>query len=514
MNENNHFSQKVSHFHGRATPSPDMALVGYSALISGLNLEVPLPDMLSLIGNKHQKIAYDKWTVYTPRHMPEDTLFGHLVFALKYEGIDLAILKAIFISLSLEAIESLVLKEPTGQYCRRIWFLYEWLLDKQLSMPDAKTGNFVDLVDEKLQYGAKPERSQRHRINNNLPGSRAFCPLIRKTKKLSSYIQSNLHALAKDTVSKTPKDILLRASAFLLLNDSKSSFAIEGESPSQQQAAHWGHAIGEAGKYALTKELILKLQSILIPDARFTQLGWRKDNGFVGAHDRQTGEPMPDHISAKPEDLESLLDGMIYANNKLLISDIDPVLHAALISFGFVFIHPLEDGNGRLHRYLIHHILAEHHFTPTGMVFPISSIILEKIEDYKRVLEDYSQARLKLIDWAPTQKGNVEVLNNTADLYRYFDATKQVEFLYECVRLTIEETLPKETEYLERYDIMKAFLASHFDMPENTISLLIRFLEQNHGKLSKRAMANEFSKLTDHEIADIEIRYREIFKSN
>ncbi|HIP51694.1 MAG TPA: hypothetical protein EYG94_06355 [Campylobacterales bacterium] len=30
-----------------------------------------------------------------------------------------------------------------------------------------------------------------------------------------------------------------------------------------------------------------------------------------------------------------------------------------MIAFSFVYIHPLEDGNGRIHRYLIHHVLAE-----------------------------------------------------------------------------------------------------------------------------------------------------------
>jgi len=28
--------------------------------------------------------------------MPEDTLYGHLTFALKYEGIELGVLKALF----------------------------------------------------------------------------------------------------------------------------------------------------------------------------------------------------------------------------------------------------------------------------------------------------------------------------------------------------------------------------------------------------------------------------------
>ena len=31
--------------------------------------------------------------------------------------------------------------------------------------------------------------------------------------------------------------------------------------------------------------------------------------------------------------------------------------------------------------------------------------------------------------WRPTPERNVEVLNQTADLYRYFDCTEEAEFL-------------------------------------------------------------------------------------
>jgi hypothetical protein len=85
----------------------------------------------------------------------------------------------------------------------------------------------------------------------------------------------------------------------------------------------------------------------VIPDQRFITPGLRNEGGFIGAHDRMTGMPLPDHISANPKDLDSLMGGMI--------------------------------------------------------------------------------------EWRPSVKNNVEVLNDTRDLYRFFDATKQAEFLFECV---------------------------------------------------------------------------------
>ena len=86
-------------------------------------------------------------------------------------------------------------------------------------------------------------------------------------------------------------------------------------------------------------------------------MGIRHNEGFIGEHDRETFAPIPDHISAKAADLKSLMNGLLNTNNHLQNSSYNPVLTATTIAFGFVFIHPLSDGNGRIHRYLIHHIL-------------------------------------------------------------------------------------------------------------------------------------------------------------
>ena len=106
----------------------------------------------------------------------------------------------------------------------------------------------------------------------------------------------------------------------------------------------------------------------------------------------------------------------------------------------------------------------------------------------------------------------MEVLNDTMDYYRYFDATAQAEFLYDCVNDTMERIIPAEVFYLTKYDAFKRFLDEKFEMPDKMVAMLVRFLEQHQGKISKRAREKEFTGLTDTEAEDIECRYRQIFK--
>ncbi len=507
----NHISQDVSLFHERIAPEKGM-LAGYGALIKAYHLSVPLPDKLALISKKHKRYENDAWYVFTPRYQPEDTLSGHLTFALKHEGIDLLAIKSLFNTVAEDEIRDIITSEPTGQYSRRIWYLYEWLLNTKLDIPDAKTGNFIDLLDPQKQYTGPNEISRRHRVRQNLPGEIDFCPLIRRTKKLDHYISLNLSERLKNSLDKIPKDILIRASSFLLLKDSKASYAIEGEAPTLNRALRWGRAVSEAGNSPLSKSELIRLQQLVIESERFTTFGFRKTGGFIGEHDRTSGTPIPGHISARWEDLDFLIEGLIRMKSKLQASGYDAVLAAAMIAFGFVFIHPFIDGNGRIHRYLIHHVLSRMGFSPAGLLFPISSAILDRIHEYRNVLEAFSHPRLSLIKWKPTRENNVEILNETLDLYRYFDATKQAEFLFSCVEQTINEIIPGEVKYLHQYDRMKTFLDEHFEMPDKTVALLVRFLEQGNGKISARARNSEFRNLTDKETLKIEQAFRDIFE--
>lgn len=513
MAKYNQIPNLIDVFHGLPILGNGATLAGYAALIQAHKLAVPAPDYLCAIGVKHKKYDQGRWRIFTPRHQPKDSLQGHLTFALKYEGIDLAVLKALFEVIAPEKVADIIRSEPTGAYSRRIWFLYEWLCEKKLDITDTTTGNFVSLINDTLQYPGPSRDSKRHRVRNNLPGTRQFCPLIRRTKKLDQFIAMDLSQVAIEHIGKTHSDLLSRAAAFLLLKDSKASYTIEGEAPPHNRIERWGKVIGQAGHRKLSIDELEYLQKMVIVDNRFVMPGCRAEGGFVGDHDRTTGMPIPVHISACAEDLENLLSGLIETYQLLSDSNFDAVLMAALIAFGFVFIHPFEDGNGRIHRYLFHHVLAEKEFVRKGLVFPVSAVILERIDDYRQTLEHYSKPRLDLIEWRPTNKGNVEVLNETIDLYRYFDATYQAEFFFECVEETVNKILPAEVDYLTRYDLLNQFIKNYIDMPDKLVDLLIRFLNQNNGKLSKRAREKEFAALNAKEVLAIESKYDEIFHS-
>ena len=474
-------------------------------LIAGLN-----SNALTIQNNKQSQT--EEWKVLPAKYLPEENLYKQLIFAFKYEGVNLLVFKKLFEVLETTELENILQQEVLGQYSRRIWFLYEWLTGTTLNLPDLKTGNLVPLLDEKMQYAIEGSSSPRHKVINNLPGTPDYCPLIRKTEKLENYIQSDIRKQKSTYLNRIHNDILQRASAYLLLKDSKASFTIEGEKPRSNRAARWGNAIGQAGVNPLTIDELNRLQQLVSENDRFTKMGIRKQQGFVGDRDRESGEPIPDHISAKHEDLDQLMRGLLETKNILVNSKIDPVLAAAKIAFGFVFIHPFVDGNGRLQRYIIHHVLAKMKYSEQGMIFPVSASILSHIDTYKKTLKSYSHPVLNQIQWKPTLDNNVEILNETIDYYRYFDATNQVEFLYYCVHDTLVNIIPNEVDYLRQYDAFKRYVDDTYEMPDDLVSVLVRFLEQGNGKLSKRAKNKEFEALKENEIEEIEANYKEIFE--
>jgi len=498
-------------------PLPEGAeLAGLSALVHALDVAAPVRNLSSTAdkfvrGNRRSEAG---WDIYDKRYRPEPTLEGHLTFALRHEPIDLLVLKRVLEAAPVEELTDLIKRTPTGAFSRRIWFFYETLTGKRLALDDAPTVTAVQALDPKQYFTGKVKISLRHRVRDNLLGTGALCPIIRRTPKLEELIAKDLASQAQETIGRTGAQVIARAASFLMLADSRASFEIEGERPPINRLERWARAVLEAGKRPLNQTEIYRLHRILIGDDRFTTIGYREEGVFLGECDHNH-EPVPEFIGARHENLMDLMTGLNECNNRLRITDIedvDPVLQAACIAFGFVYIHPLADGNGRLHRCLIHHVLAERGFTPKGMAFPVSSVMLDRIDDYRNVLQGHSGPLMPYIDWHALPNGNVAVTNDTSDLYRFYDCTSEAEFLYECVLRTIENDLPREIEYLKRHDAAMTAIMNAVEMPDRLADNFIMFVRQNGGTLAKRRREKEFAKLTDDEAALLTTAVNDIFQ--
>jgi hypothetical protein len=443
------------------------------------------------------------WRVFDKRYSPADTFGGHLDFALRHEDLDLLIFRRLCEAVPAAAFAAVIRAAPTGNTARRTWFLYEHLTGQTLDIANAANVAAVDVLDAGKYIHGKPRLSRRHRVRDNLLGTAAFCPVVRRTPRLEGDMALDLSRKARETVERTGAHLVARAASFLLLADSRASFEIEGERPPRTRLERWGKAVLQAGKNPLSLDEILRLQRILIEDTRFIRPGLRPEGVFVGERDHEGG-PLPELIGARPRDIFALMDGLLAANNRMREDGVDPVVRAAATAFGFVYIHPFQDGNGRVHRCLIHHVLAESQFTPPGMVLPVSSVMLDSIDDYRATLQGHSGPLMNYIEWRPAPERNVEVTNDTAPLYRYFDATEEAEFLYACVRRAVETDLPHEIEYLARQGEAMRRIMETVEMPDRLATNLIQFIRQNDGALGKKRREEEFRQLTDSEVRQIE----------
>ena len=400
--------------------------------------------------------------------------FGPARVALKHEGTDLRMLSRLFKQDIAQELTAYINANRFGVYTRRAWFLYERMTSRRLAVEEPYGVQNVPAIDPTQYHARTPTRSPRRKIDDNLPGVPGFRPLIRRTERLAPDRTAALAADARSAVSGADPAELRRAVGFMLLNESRGSFGIEGETPPRNRLERWGRIIAEARNTKLSISGLEDPQrSLFDPKQAFLAYGLRRAGGFVGRHGGRDQAPVPDHVSARPQDLPILLANLLQTYALLKTHQLDPVLTAAVLGFGFVFIHPFEDGNGRLHRFLLQEALADTGFNPEGVVLPVSAAILGDLLGYRAALEDYSASTLPFIEWEPTPDGNVHVTNDTAHLCRYFDATRQAEYLADCIERTVRIALPAEVQFLHRFDDAKRRIAELADMPDRLASLFI-----------------------------------------
>ena len=459
-------------------------------------------------GTRRTHTTPEKTEEFYPRtYWPGDTDLDHLEFALKREGLHLQLLRALLPRLPAHELAAYVRSKPTSAYARRIWFLFEEFSGQRLDLPDVTQGNYVDLLDPRDYYTGQAARSQRHRVNSNLLGTLAFSPMVRRTKELKAAENKHLEQRCRKVIEAIPPELYARALQFLYTKETKSSYAIERETPDQKRSQRFADALRDAAKrdYLLQAALVGLQQAIV--DPRFANAGWRdtlSEQNYVGRSVSSTEEEVH-FIAPRPQDLAELMPAYLEASRRILHSDIHPVIAAAAIAYPFVFLHPFSDGNGRVHRFLIHYVLSFRRFAPDGVVFPISATMLHRPQDYDASLESFSRLLLPLVEYRLDSHGYMTVLNETQGLYRYVDCSFIAETLFSFVEDTIEKELPAELLFLQQYDNARRLMREVVDLPNRQADLFVRLCLQNGGKISRaKRELPDYQALNDGELAGLE----------
>lgn len=501
-----------------------MTPVGYSYLIKQYQLPVLPMDTEARVtsgvrGREVRQQGGQLLLLVEPKYQPETSLTGHLQFALRYEGVNLQALAMLFDTTQVDRtadIQSALCQwlqhSPNSQYARRACFLYEWLTQARLPMDDPvpERSSYVPAADSKLQFVREPgEKCQRFRVINNLPGTPAYCPMVRKTPYLQEMVSKNLRGVTGDTLAGYDEALLRRAAAWLYLKETQSSFELEREKPSASKAQRFADLLREAdtGK-PLSEERLLELQHAVL-DARFHEFTWRQRQNWLG--DDLGYRQRVDFVPPGPGDVPALMQGLInMAERERDRGDMEPVVAAACIAFGFVFIHPFMDGNGRLHRYLIHDILAKAGFTPKGIVLPVSAVILASLKEYTEALAHFSRPLNQRTEYYPDTP-DIPAKGNDAIYFRFPDLTCQAAFLYSALERTVTEDLRREIDFLLGFDNAKHALNKLFDWPPQSIDLFVRLVHQNNGELSDGKRKSHFTWMSDAEVARSEACVRQAF---
>ena len=482
----------------------------YKLLLPKLGVEVyqdPKAETESIIsygGSKRRLLPKNRRNLDTP--------YENMVAAIKYQGIRLHFFAAMFKVIDTDEFTSYVGKQPNSKPNRVLWFLYEWLTGKQLALPDLTAGNYINLFDEQYYFTIQSGvRNRRTRIINNAVGTKEFCPIVRKTPEIMELSKVNVYETAFAEVQKLGEalsaDVIGRSINYLYTKETRSSTEIEREKPDKKKMQRFLNAIKNAGLFELSKGKLIDLQNQIVEE-KVKAKDYRNCEVYVGSTIQRYGFVDEDvhYIGARAQTLDSMMNGLLSTHENLMLdAKVPALIHAAIISFAEVFIHPFEDGNGRIHRYLIHDVLKQrepdHQF-----IIPISAAILKNTARYEQVLEQVSKPILAMLDWElDAENGNRVIINNDIDfMYRYPDYTEQVKFVYEMMNAAIADDLIEEICLLLVFDLIKKAINKIADIPNMKLDTIISIIVNGGGKVSKAKSKLILQYLTEQEITEIE----------
>lgn len=446
---------------------------------------------------------------------PGDQPTAHLSFALKHEGVHLEALARLFQRLPPAELEAWIAAEPTGQYARRAGFFYERLTGQSLRIAPLTMGNYVDALDADDELvSPAPIKVARWRVRDNLLGTAALSPQIRKTAGVKAALAIDLDQEIKALEGQFGQDVVQRSAVWLTVKESRSSFAIEHEENRLDRIQRFAAVIGrETGRaenpYA--DATLLSIQSAIL-GANALRYGLRRSPVFVGER-RGWGEEIVHYIAPHWDDAPELLAGLSRVMERT--QGLSPVARAAIASFVFVYIHPMVDGNGRISRFLINDVFRRDQALAAPYIVPIS-VTLQNAAfrplNYDAALEVFSRALMthyheqwrfgepRMAEDGIEYNLQFDAYNDALPAWRHIDLSRHVEFMGAAVLQTIRHDMRQEARYLQQHDAARARLKDVLEGPNADLDRIIRSVREQQGHISG-ALRKQFPKLADENIA-------------
>ncbi|WP_028602137.1 Fic family protein [Ottowia thiooxydans] len=447
---------------------------------------------------------------YPAVYRPADTFAGHFEFGLKYEEIHLEFFTRLFTACGPQLLEDWCRAEPFGQYARRAGFFYEWLTGHRLDVPDLVRGTYINAVsDDAYLTRTKAVRERRWRVNNNLPGTRAFCPIIRRSQALIHCLQFNPQEALTELDHQFGEDVLMRAAAWLTLKESRASFLIEREADQTDRVKRFAHVMAEhCGKLdePLGADGLAFLQKGIL-GTEALRLGLRRSPVFVGQATMR--EDIIHYIGPHFSVLGDMLAGLQEFEQST--RGRESLARAAAIAFGFVYLHPMSDGNGRIHRFLINDTLLRDQAIPAGVILPVSSTITSVREfghGYDRVLEVFSRPFMRryhaayrfegMTEYADGVKSNLvfDAYDDANAVWRYPDLTEHAIYTAQLVAHTIRHEMAEESRVLVRFELAQQRIKDVMEMPSPDAVRMIRSIKESGWHISGKLL-KEYPVLAD-----------------
>lgn len=483
--------------------------IGAVWLLQHFDLELAYPlYVVSRLGGRRESHRQDDFReeVYQFNKRPAETVIAHLQFHLRHEILHYELLSRVFSKVDPNLLVNWVHQEPSGQYAKRAGFLYEWFTGNALPINVKIAGNYVDAIDDDKLVATthnQVEKNSRWRVNNNLPGTPDFCPMVVKTPQFMQASSLDIIGLLQSLNHEFGEDLLMRSAVWLTLRESKASFTIEGEGKQIERIERFAQVIAQQtgkGELPLTQDRLVQLQQAILGEKTvLSKFGIRQSPVFIGQIEQRTFTPIVHYIAPPFEQVATKLSGL--QDFMQLTQGQSAVMRAAVLSFAFVYIHPLADGNGRIHRFLINDSLYRDGVLAAPMILPISHAISGSTQHrraYDKILDTVSQPLMgqltgqyvfgKTVKFADDIQSNL-VLTDTVranPIWRYMDLTPHVIYLANLLARVVQDDLYEESRYLYQHHQTREAIKSLLDMPNDYADRIIRSVIENKGQRSQK----------------------------